>query len=136
MDPAHVRTPTPLDGNEPPTYGHVLVVEPDHLTLWSVATYLQHWFTVDSTNCAVEAQKLLRDHVVAAVIVSDQLPGQTADSLIRLAQSRNPQVRSVLLATGTGEPHGSTLCSTRIEKPFELAALARLLGVRVQPGGP
>ena len=50
----------------------LLIVEPDHLTMWSLAEYLRRWFTVETTHCSVEAEKLLRDHAVAALIVSDQ----------------------------------------------------------------
>jgi DNA-binding NtrC family response regulator len=118
-----LRDPRPLAG------GRVLLVEPDHLTMWSLVTYLQRWFTVESTHCGMEAEKLLRAQPLSAVIVSDQLPGRTAESLLQLAQTLQPPVRTVLMVTGEADAHTCAACSTRIEKPFELADLGRLLGI-------
>ncbi len=107
----------------------VLLIEPDHLTLWSVATYLQRWFTVVTTNCSVEAEKLLRDSAVAAVIISDQFPRRAAETLTQLTRRLHPAARTVLMVTGEAEADGDAEHATRLEKPFELSVLARLLGV-------
>jgi len=128
------KRPSPSASADPrasggPVGGHVLVVEPDHLTMWSLAAYLRRWFAVDTTNCRVEAEKLLHDQTFAAVIVSDQLPARATESLLQLARRTNPQVRAVLLVTGVAEARALAACDARIEKPFELAALARLLGI-------
>ena len=121
------RKPPPSDG--PRTGGSVLVIEPDHLTLWSLATYLRRWFTVVTTNCGVEAEKLLRDHAVTAVIISDQLPRRAATALTQLAKRLHPDARTVLMVTGDADLDSSAGSATRLEKPFELSDLARLLGV-------
>ena len=121
------RKSSPDDG--PLLRDRVLVIEPDHLTLWSVATYLQRWFTVETTNCGVEAEKLLRDHAVAAVIISDQFPHRAAETLTQLAKRLHPDARTVLMVSGDADPESIAGCVTRLEKPFELSDLARLLGV-------
>jgi DNA-binding response OmpR family regulator len=126
MPQPNARASTPAQAG---TQARVLVVEPDHLTLWSVATYLQRWFTVDTTNCGVEAEKLLRDHVFAALVVSDQLPRRTAETLVALARNNNPNGRAVLMVSSAANAESTPSCATRIEKPFELATLARLLGI-------
>lgn len=113
----------------PPARARLLIVEPDHLTMWSLAEYLQRWFTVETTHCSVEAEKLLRDHVVAALIVSDQLPGRTAETLAGLAHSADPPARVVLMATADADAQGPAWWHARVEKPFDLPYVARLLGV-------
>ncbi len=136
MDHVDLNTQTPLQDSGRPLGGRVLVIEPDHLTMWSLSTYLQQWFTVETTHCGVEAEKLLRDHAVAGLIVSDRLPGRTAEALAQLAARRNPHVRTVLMVTGEADPAGIAWCATRIEKPFALSDLARLLGAPEENSAP
>lgn len=107
----------------------LLIVEPDHLTMWSLAEYLRRWFTVETTHCSVEAEKLLRDHAVAALIVSDQLPGKTAETLAGLAQQASPPARVILMATADADTPGAAWWHARVEKPFDLPHVACLLGV-------
>ena len=119
---------TPASGPQPPG-GRVLVVEPDHLTAWSLATFLQRWYEVETTNCTVAAEKSLRERAPVAVIVSDQLPGQRAQSLLQLAQRANPAVRAVLMVSREADPSAAVTSGLRLEKPFDLTELARLLGI-------
>ena len=44
--------------------GHVLIVEPDPLTQWSLKTYLEKWFVVDTTAAAESAERILDTHAV------------------------------------------------------------------------
>lgn len=124
---AHLSA-TPASGPPPPG-GRVLVVEPDHLTAWSLATFLQRWYEVETTNCTVTAEKFLRERAPVAIILSDQLPGPSAASLLQLAQRANPAVRAVLLVSREADPSAAPPGGLRLEKPFELTELARLLGI-------
>lgn len=128
-DRTHVQpTASPASGPRPPG-GRALVVEPDHLTAWSLAAFLERWYEVETTNCTVAAEQSLRERKPAAVIVSDQLPGRTAETLLRLAQGVNPNVRAILMTSRDGDLAGAPPSAIRLEKPFELAELARLLGL-------
>lgn len=117
----------------------MLIVEPDRLTMWSVATYLRRWFVVDAVSSADAARLALRRHRFAALVISDALPEERWENVQRLAQRDNADLRTVLLVTVPGEPGepGGPQAVARIEKPFELPALARLLGVpRQEPATP
>jgi DNA-binding response OmpR family regulator len=116
-------------GPDLPPGGHLLLVEIDRLTRWSLSTYLQRWFSVDATASVAAAVRLLRKHPRQAVIVSDQLPSEAVDAIARAAHAANSAVRTVLLATGDADPRTAGLLMTRIEKPFALSDLARLLGI-------
>lgn len=111
-----------------PSRARLLIVEPDRLTMWSLAEYLRRWFTVETTHCSVEAEKLLRDHPVAALIVSDQLPGRAAETLAGLAHQASPPARVILMATADADAQGAAWWHARVEKPFDLPHVARLLG--------
>jgi DNA-binding NtrC family response regulator len=119
----------PSAGTNQPSGGRLLLVETDRLIRWSLSTYLQRWFAVDATASAAAAVRLLSKHPRQAVIVSDQMPSEAVDAIARAAHAANPAVRTVLLAAGDAEPRDPGLLTTRIEKPFALSDLARLLGV-------
>lgn len=106
----------------------LLVVEPDRLTQWSIAKFLARWFTIRRTGSVDGARALLREQPVDDLLLSGNLPAGAAEALDAFAREQNPAVRTILMVTGEGEPPrlpGANL----IEKPFELSALARLLGV-------
>ncbi len=110
--------------------GNLLVVEPEALLRWSLVTYLGQWFEVLSAETKPAADRILDEHKVDAVVVSDELSDSTMQALEAHARSRNAATR--VIRTVTTERAWPTLPKeTRcIEKPFELAKLAELLGVR------
>lgn len=107
----------------------VLVVEPDALTQWSLRMYLGRWFTVHSTNSAANALQVLLTHPVDILVVSDELPTAALATLEQHAHSFNAHVSVVRLVTDSGARQRCAPCLGCLEKPFELAALARLLGI-------
>lgn len=116
-------------GNLRPPGAYLLLVEPDPLTRWSLQAYLQRWFTVAAVTTTSAATGILRQYTCRAVVVSDQIPFDFAAVVARTAREVNPAVHIVLLVTGDSEPRAGTLCTARIEKPFVLGDLARLVGV-------
>lgn len=121
-------------GSDPPSNGRVgylLVVEPETLLRWSLATYLSKWFDVFPTDTGEAADRILEDHRIDALVVSDQLSAAMLDALESHARSRNASTRVVRTVTSLnrdGLTDQGTFC---IEKPFELWKLANLLGVDV-----
>ena len=121
-------------GRGPPSnsrVGYLLVVEPETLLRWSLATYLSQWFNVFPAETGEAANRILNDHRVDALVVSDQLSTDTLDALEGHARSRNSSTRVVRTVTSLnrdGLTNQGTFC---IEKPFELWKLANLLGVDV-----
>ncbi len=122
-------------GRQPAARGHLLLVEPDALTAWSVRAYLQRWFEVETAPSAASAKTLLSRSAVDALVLSDQLPAGAARQLQRLACRRNPHLRTVLLVEEVQRSTTADDRVTRIEKPFELIALAHALGVSGSSNG-
>jgi DNA-binding NtrC family response regulator len=107
--------------------GRLLIVDPDPLTLWSLKTFLQRWFEVETAASAENAQRALAENRFDALIVADDLPAGIAAAIENTGCRSNPDLAIVRTVTGDSETTaGPTL---RLEKPFELAKLARLLGV-------
>ncbi len=115
--------------SDPAAGGHLLIVEPDELTLWSLTTYLGRWFIVEGRRTDRSGLGLLRSHSVEALVLSDELPVRSSEALALLARRRNPNVRTVLMVAQTTQPPRAMPRVVRIEKPFALPELARLLGV-------
>lgn len=110
--------------------GRLLIVDPDPLTLWSLKTFLQRWFEVETAASAENAEHALAEHDFDALILSDELPAGVAAAIEHTARRSNPDLVTVRTVIGDTETiAGPTL---RLEKPFELAKLARLLGVAAQ----
>ncbi|MCH7994550.1 MAG: hypothetical protein IIB57_08905 [Planctomycetes bacterium] len=130
-----MRTPNGL-------IGHLLVVEPEALLRWSLATYLSKWFDVFPTDSREAALRILDDHRVDGAVISDQLAPGSAPAITTRLGLRDPNVTVVYTVT-----HAETIAAgdrviLQIEKPFQLADLASLLGVEVRddpgdsaPGG-
>lgn len=107
----------------------LLVVERDQLTQWSLKTYLQRWFDVRVVPSIAQASRLVsRRRFDALVIFAEPAPAE-ADELERRARRRNPNIAVVRTVTAPGGLRRSSARSGWIEKPFQLARLARLLGV-------
>ena len=102
----------------------LLIVEPEPLLRWSLAKYLSKWFEVFPVDSVAPADRVLDQQPIDAVVVSDQLPDRRAQSIENHARSRN--AATCVIHTVTTRVVGSAKC---IEKPFELARLATLLGV-------
>lgn len=106
----------------------VLIVEPDPLLRWSVTTYLSQWFAVLPADTVTAAAAALDAHRVEVVLISDLLPERSRQMVEASVLHANPEAAVIYMVTslprrGVG---GKMRC---IEKPFQLAALARLLGV-------
>ena len=120
------------DGEEAParaSRGQVLIVDSDPLTQWSLKTYLGKWFSVDSTNSITQARQILDTRPVDALVVSDEWPPAALASLEQRAHSFNARVAIVRTVTDFRKACGTGPCLGCLEKPFELAHLARLLGI-------
>ncbi len=110
--------------------GRLLIVEPDPLTRWSLATYLERWFDVTSVDCEKAPVNVPDLESLAALVLTDELPAEQARTLEHQARQRNPDLIAVRIGTDvSGGAHASADEAARLEKPFELARLARLLGV-------
>lgn len=115
--------------------GTVLIVEPDALTRWALEVYLESWFDVLGCAAGADGQRLLERQPVQALVVADSAD-VPVERLARAARAREPRVRVV--CTGAEARCSALGGATFLEKPFELAQLACLLGVepRVVLGGP
>lgn len=131
MDSKQVRSSPELaaDGGRPVMAGHVLVIEPDELMAWSVATYLRRWFDVVCATSAEEAQQLAERGDFDAIVVSDRVRRDQVTALEARVRDAAPRAQSILMITTDDEPSADAGRAVRIEKPFALADLARLLGV-------
>jgi len=106
----------------------LLIVEPDALVRWALASYFRRWFKVRATPSCTPAERVLRKRAVTALVVADGLPQGAPETLLRLARQANPDVRTVLMVTHDMDARDIEPPTVKIEKPFELADLARLLG--------
>ena len=104
-------------------------MEPDPLTQWSLKAYLERWFRVDTTASVRSAQEVLDKRPIDALIVSEELPAAGLASLEKRAHSFNARVAIVRTMTDSSKPCRTGSHLARLEKPFTLASLARLLGV-------
>ncbi len=120
--------PAPASAS-PRAAGHVLIVEPDELTCWSLTTYLGHWYAVETARSGAGAVRTLRAQPVEAVIISDQIRGSAVKAIATAARQARPDVRLVLLTTGDHDMRLARVAVQRVEKPFALPELARVLGV-------
>ena len=118
--------------SSPPSHGRVgylLIVEPEALLRWSLATYLSKWFDVFPTDSPEAADRILHDHAIDAMVVSDQLSPDSVSELETRARSCNASARLVRTVTSLVPGGMDSNQAQLIEKPFELAKLASLLGV-------
>jgi DNA-binding NtrC family response regulator len=109
--------------------GRILVLEPDPLTQWSLRTYLRRWFMVDGTGSVASAQRVLETHPVDALVISEELSSAGLAYVEQCDRSLNPRVVIVRTIADPSKPRRPGTHVDCLEKPFELARLARLLGV-------
>ncbi len=107
----------------------ILAVEPDPLTQWSLKMYLSKWFDVYATGSIVDAQHVLENHAVDVLIVSEELPPTALASLETHAHNFNACVEVIRTVADPSKPRKCIPHVTYLEKPFELAHLAQMLGV-------
>lgn len=112
--------------------GYLLVAEPEMLLRWSLATYLSKWFDVFPVDSCEGAQSILDDHAVDGAVFSDEFPSKTVQNLAEQVQLRNPNATIVHTVTNLQDGLPRNRAIHHIEKPFELADLAALLGVGVR----
>ncbi len=109
--------------------GFLLVVEPEALLRWSLATYFSKWFDVFPTETQDGADRVLDDQIIDAVVISDQLSAEAAEEIASRTRALNEAARIVRTVTRVDrddvQAHGSYV----IEKPFEFTELATFLGV-------
>lgn len=106
----------------------LLVVDADRLTRWSVESYLSDAFVVESAATVEDASRRLTEGRYDAVVVAEDLGAGGASEVEHLARERNAEVtvvRTVVEPCRGREESGVT----RLEKPFDLARLAAMLGV-------
>lgn len=121
--------PRPSHSESARTTRTVLIVERDPLTQWSLKTYLQKWFNVRVAPSIAQATRIVnRKRFDALVIFAEPAP-VAADELERRARRRNPNLTVVRTVIAPGGPHRQSTQSDWLEKPFQLARVARLLGV-------
>jgi len=105
------------------------VLEPDPLTQWALRAYLARWFTVQTADSVIMGQQIVAAQRVDAVVMSNELPAVGLAALEAEARRRRAEVTIVRTAAEPGPPSRDDPRVSYLEKPFELAQLARLLGV-------
>ena len=109
----------------------MLVVEPEPLLRWSLATYLSKWFDVFPTDSSKAALRILDDHRVDGAVLSDQLAPEAVPAITARLRLRNPNATIVYTVTNAEARVPEDRFDHEIEKPFQLADLATLFGVGV-----
>ena len=120
---------------KPASRPRVLVVEPEALLRWSLTTYLDRWFTVFAAESQTAAQHILETDPIEALVVSKDLSDQGAKEVEELARARNPSVRIIGTVTHPSQRNTVAKQDWMLEKPFDLAELAKLLGVGTEAVG-
>ena len=113
--------------------GNLLVVEPEALLRWSLTTYFAKWFQVFPTEARPAADRILNGHSIDALVLSDDLADQEADELEVAVRSQNSAARVIRTVSRPSRATGGDQATIHIEKPFELARLASLLGIEDAP---
>jgi len=95
-----------------------------------MSTYLKRWFEVMTADSADMAGGLLEGRTLEAVVLSGELSAEQSRSIEQRARHRNPDVITVRTVTDLADSDAALADGEKpLEKPFELAHLARLLGV-------
>jgi len=106
----------------------LLLIDPDPLLRWSVATHLQEKFDVTGAESTETGQRFLQVRAFDAVVLSDACGVEAMRRLEEAAQSTNEAVTIVRLISGVvNRPPKASVRYVDIEKPFELSSLSRAL---------
>ena len=125
--------PSPCETAAGRTTRHILVVEPEALVRWSLGKYLSRWFVVHCVESRAAADQVLEDHPIDSVIVSYHRDRRLAEDVEQIARARNQAVRVIRTVTQASEDRPDAPDTLYVEKPFELAELAGMLGVTDVP---
>lgn len=109
----------------------LLIVEPDPLLRWSLVTYLSRWFQVIPADSSDQANFILDQYLIDALVVNDDHINHLADHIEHHARQRNAQTRIVRTVMNFPKSTVRNQHCSYIEKPFNLSGLAHLLGVNV-----
>jgi DNA-binding NtrC family response regulator len=107
----------------------LLVASSDRLLRWSLCTYLRDWFDVQAVSDVSAAEQVLHNGDFDALFLSDDLPVVDMDRIEMLTKSMNPKAIVVHTTTNPTAARITAPNVVQLEKPFDLAALARVLGV-------
>ena len=133
MDPSKRTAPRHLrDAPLPATCarrGRLLLLEPNELTRWSITTYLERWFAVETAESSDVAARMVERSPFDALVLSEAISPQDVTRIQRMASRPGTAVKTVCTVTAASEPVTVESQTVQLEKPFELASLARLLGV-------
>jgi two-component system NtrC family response regulator len=109
----------------------ILVVEDDHLFLWTLNQFLKkEGYEVSPAASGELAFDLAQRDSFDVVIADFQLPGLNGKELIKNVKRLNPLIKTVLISAFQREETGcddETLLNAYLNKPIELASLKRLL---------
>ena len=108
----------------------ILIVEPEELVRWSLVTYLTRWFAVYSAAAESTAHRVLDSDTMDAVVISDDLQRPEVEQIESHALARNPSVQLVRTVTESPAEPTADGQTSHLEKPFQLAKLAELLGIQ------
>ena len=119
----------PRTRHRPPSKAteRLLILEPEGLVRWSLATYMAKWFDVSTAESADDATAILGRLRVNAVVISDDLSRGSAEDVVARAREENPHVRVVRIVANPNGQRGAFQDAPTVEKPFDLAKLAALL---------
>lgn len=118
------------DNNLKPIARRLVVVEPEPLLRWSLSKYLGAWFEVLAFDAPSAALSLLANLPVDALIISDALTPTDREQILAEARERNQEVFPIWTVT-TFDPQSPVPQGVAcLEKPFQLAQLAKMLHVK------
>lgn len=107
----------------------LLIVEPEALLKWSLVQYLRRWFQILVADTEADAERLMNEHAISAVVVSGDLPNSSIQRIEAQALSGNPEILLIRTVTQPGDMPQPSLKEHRIEKPFALSEMAEILGI-------
>jgi len=105
----------------------LLIVEPVRLLRWSLSRYLSQWFDVEAVATSQDAESVFDNGDVAAVLVSDALPGYGACRVEKRARDIKKCTRIVRMVAHPVADRMQDGLVRHIEKPFELGEMKKLL---------
>jgi DNA-binding NtrC family response regulator len=113
--------------------GLVLIADSDPLVRWSLAHYLGRWFEVETVETLADARRLLGERSPAALIVGDEFPDGPGRDLVAEMTRTHPLARIVrITASSDARDENGVSCEgvNTLEKPFALADIAAMIGVK------
>ncbi len=109
----------------------LLIVEPDRLTAWSLKLYFQKEYDIVQTDSVSGASDCIKSGCADVVLLSDNLLDPDLQDIDDQITHANPHALIVQMTTRSSDAVLEGDTRVTIEKPFELAALGRILRDRV-----